>query len=64
LDVTVVTGGQVNIRSELDVTVEIGGQVDIRSELGVTVETGGYLPVHLFSTVTSNSLLISTCPPV
>ena len=29
---TVETGGQVNIRSELDVTVETGGQVDIRSE--------------------------------
>ena len=30
---TVETGGQVNIRSELDVTVETGGQVNIRSEL-------------------------------
>jgi hypothetical protein len=33
LDVTVETGGQVNIRSELDVIVETGGQVDIRREL-------------------------------
>jgi fructose-specific phosphotransferase system component IIB len=35
LDVTVETGGQVDIRNELDVTVETGGQVDIRSELDV-----------------------------
>ena len=33
MDVTVETGGQVNIRSELDVTVKTGGQVNIRSEL-------------------------------
>jgi hypothetical protein len=39
MDVTVETGGQIDIRSELDVTVETGGQVDIRSELDVTVET-------------------------
>jgi hypothetical protein len=42
LDVTVETGGQVNIRSELDVTVKTDGQVDIRSELDVIVA------VHLF----------------
>ena len=30
---TVETGGQVDIRSELDVTVETDGQVNIRSEL-------------------------------
>jgi hypothetical protein len=33
MDVTVETGGQVNIRSEMDVTVETDGQVNIRSEL-------------------------------
>jgi hypothetical protein len=33
MGLTVETGGQVNIRSEMDVTVETGGQVDIRSEL-------------------------------
>ena len=33
MGVTVETGGQVNIRSELDVTVETGEQVNIRSEL-------------------------------
>jgi hypothetical protein len=33
MGVTVETGREVNIRSELDVTVKTGGQVDIRSEL-------------------------------
>ena len=33
MGLTVETGGQVNIRSELDVTVKTGGQVNIRSEL-------------------------------
>jgi hypothetical protein len=37
--VTVETGEQVNIRSELGVTVETGGQVNIRSEMGVTVDS-------------------------
>jgi hypothetical protein len=44
--VTVETGEQVNIRSELDVTVETGGQVNIISELGVTVETGGQVNIR------------------
>jgi hypothetical protein len=33
MGVTVETGREVNIRSELDVTVKTGGEVDIRSEL-------------------------------
>jgi hypothetical protein len=58
MGVTVETGGQVNIRSELDGTVETGRQVNIRSELDMTVKTGGQ--VNIRSELDGYNIYLST----